>query len=164
MRNRVCKRIMGLEQMCGTNEMLEFFKSRHKSELTFAKLRVIHAYDAYDKGLVEVWDKRTKGMTKSEKEEFKELLSNGMEDGQLRVMSESLVKKVSDDYNVDIDQDEFFFEIVKYIKYFRLAYRGEGKKDLSRSDDENFDIELTDEAYFLIDLINKLIIDNGEKK
>ena len=154
---------METKQIYDIDEMLEFFKSTHKFELDHAKTYMVHAYNAYEKGLEEAWKKRTEGMTKEELKSFQMDIFGGGTDRTWELATLDLLKGVQEKYNVFIHHDESYFTVEKFMRYFHLSYSGAVRSD-DKLSDENFYIELDDEACFLIDLTSKMIIDAQNKK
>lgn len=145
------------------DDMLEFFRNSHKFELEHAKTYMVHAYNAYEEGLQRAWDERTKGMSKEERKASQDNILNGGNDKAWELVTFDLLKSIQDKYNVFIHHDETFFTVEKYMKYFHMSYSGAVRSD-NKLADENFYIELDDDACFLIDLVDKMIVNAQNKK
>jgi hypothetical protein len=154
-----------LDGMADEQEMLEFFESNHKAEVEMGKMKILHAYHALLDGIDKLYAGFTKGMTKEQIKEWQEIDEDDDESewaSAFSVMEGEIEKRYN--YAIDIDVDEYSVTISNYLKFFRIEYNTTISKKRPKLSEMEFEVELTDEAHFFIDLCNKLILTSKEEE
>lgn len=151
-----------LDKLNDEQAMLEFFMEHHETQVEMAKLKILHAYHDLIDGVKKVYEEKTKGMTKEQIKEWEEDEDDTTWEDAFGILIDNIVKPTG--YRLDIDVDEYSVQIKYHTKYFWVEYDGcmDGKKPkLSEMD---FEVELDDDAHFLIDLTTALIYEQLEVK
>jgi len=156
-----------LEKLNDEQEMLEFFERYHKSEVDMSKMKILHALHDLKDGIGAIYKKLTKGMTKERIKEWQEQCEYEDDDGEWAAAFDNLVGEIEQKhkYKLDIEVDEYSVTISYYTKFFWIRYDGmlSGKKPKMSEMEKDFEVELSEDAHFLIDLITNLIYEHKEE-
>jgi len=148
-----------LEQLNDEQVMLEFFSEYHKMELDMAKMKILHALHDLKDGIGNIYKELTKGMTKKQIEEWQE--QEDYEDSEWVSAFDTLMGDIEKrhKYSMDIEVDEYCVNITYMIKFFHIRWDGmlSGDKPKMSEMEKDFEVELTEDAHFLIDLATVLI-------
>jgi len=152
-----------LDQMVDEQEMLEFFEKNHEAEVEMGKMKILHAYHSLIDGIDKVFKNCTKGMTKQQIKEWQEENEEG-EDAVWEQSFDVMVSEIEQKYNykIDIEVDDYFINITYHTKFFWIKYDITLSSKKPKLSEMEFEIELDNEAHFLIDLCNKLILNQQE--
>ena len=156
-----------LEQLNDEQVMLEFFEKYYHVEVEMGKLKILHTLHDLKDGIEELFKKLTKGMTKKQIQEWQEQEECEEDDesewatGFDKIVAELESKS---NYKLGIEVDEYLCDISYHTKYFWIRWSGylSGDKPKLSEMEENFEIELNDDAHFLIDLSTALICHHCE--
>jgi hypothetical protein len=151
-----------LEQMADEQGMLEFFSEKHKMDLELAKMRMFHGFHKYCEELQEAYKNKTKDMTPEEKKEYEIDLDGGEDDDEWQDICSSLISKVQNEYHnsFDIEHEDMDITVSEYTSYFYIVLHATVYDSDKKLSELEFEVELNDKAHFLIDLINKLILES----
>ena len=143
--------------MKSDEEIFEWICNKKSSEIELAKCRMLHAYHNYCSQVTDAWNKRTKGMSKLDKDILIEEMNLGNGDDQYSDMCSDIEGKIELKYDVDIEHEETSIHVSKFTKNFVISfweslYNAEDKK-LS---DIEFEVELDGDAYFIVELFKFL--------
>lgn len=143
-----------LEKLNDAEEMLDFFKKNRKIEITYAQLKLKHAFNNYNQRLTKLYNDMTKGMSKTDKLEFNDELENGLNDEWTEKVGD-INSEISIQYKVEIDHENTEVIMTKITDNFIIRYNGE--EDENQFDYiKGFSYELNDDAEFLINLITAI--------
>ena len=156
-----------LEKLNDEQEMLEFFERYHRTEVDMAKMKILHALHDLKDGIEDIFKKLTKGMTKEQIKIWQEQCEADEDDGsEWSTAFDNLVGDIEQKhkYKLDIEVDEYSVTISYYTKFFWIRYDGiiSGKKPKMSEMEKDFEVELTEDAHFLIDLITALVYEHQE--
>ncbi|MFW6121684.1 MAG: hypothetical protein ACOC80_12425 [Petrotogales bacterium] len=156
-----------LEQLNDEQEMLEFFIEHHKHDVDNAKMKILHALHDYKDGVKDIFENLTKGMSKKQINEWVEQCEiDEEEDSKWINELDKLKSEIEEPHNCNlwIEPDEYDITIAYWDKFIRVEWRGSmcGDKPKMSEMEDDFVIELTDDAHFLIDLATALIYNHCE--
>jgi hypothetical protein len=158
-----------LEQLNDEQEMLEFFSEYHKFEIDMAKMKMLHALHDLKDGIGKIYEEQTKGMTPEQIKDWQEDAENEEDDSDSKwnVAWDSLLDDIQKQhkYSMDIEVDEYSVTITYMTKFFHIRWGGSlcGEKPKLSEMEKGFEIELTDDAHFLIDLATALIYEHAQE-
>ena len=159
---------MDNQQELDWEDISEFFKEQHKDGIRLVKRKMFYAFQKYIKGTREAYKEYTKGMTKEQREDFDVECEEG-DPEEYASICEEVADKLMDEYKVEIQQEEYDIHIWSYeLDYFWISL------DLTASDyttdinfepkiEDNYQIELNGNAMFIVNLINKRLLDFWNK-
>ena len=154
-----------LEQMNDEQVMLEFFSEYYKMELEMGKLKILHSLHDLKDEIEKLFKKLTKGMTKKQIEEWQEQ-EECEEDGESEWATgfDKIVAELESktNYKLGIEVDEYNCDISYHTKYFWIRWSGFLSGDKPKLSEMEFEVELDDDAHFLIDLSTALIYHHCE--
>jgi len=135
-------------------ELEKWFIENRKLEVETNKNFILRVCREYKKQLDEAFEKMMSGKTKIDKEIILEELKHG-DNEEWQDISQDIIGNVESQFRYDcsIDHEDIFITIRGHSDYFDYRY------DVTVGDEPEtgeFEIELNDDALFLIELITKL--------
>lgn len=154
-----------LERLNDEQEMLDFFERYHKAEIDMSKMKILHALHDLKDGVEKIFKKFTKGMTKEQIKIWQEQYeADEDDDNEWANAFDILVGEIEQKhkYKLDIEVDEYSVTISYHTKFFWIRYDGvmSGKKPKMSEMEKDFEVELTEDAHFLIDLGTALVYEH----
>lgn len=132
--------------------MLAFFMHHHKTELEMAELKILHGYHDLIDGAKKLYDEKTKGMTAEQIKEWEDDEDDITWGESFGILTDDIVKPTG--YRLDIEVDECSVLMTYHTKYFWLRYNGYLTCEKPKLSEMKFDVELDDDAHFLIELVS----------
>jgi hypothetical protein len=154
-----------LDSMADEQDMLEFFESNFKTEVEMSKLKILHAYHELLDGVDKLYDRFTKGMNKEQIDKLQEESGEDEDDSEWNNAFDAMVSAIErpTNYKLNIDVDEYSIVMTYHTKYLWIRYNTVLTKERPKLSEMEFEVELDDDAHFLIDLCNKLILEHIDK-
>jgi bifunctional DNA-binding transcriptional regulator/antitoxin component of YhaV-PrlF toxin-antitoxin module len=151
-----------IEQMVNENDMLEFFIEHHKTDLELTKMHMFHGFQSYCKKLREYYEEKTKGMSKEEKKLYYEELEEEDSDDEFESVCDTAHSEVMKEYGnrFDLEHEDMDIILTDFDKYFTVTLRATVYDSEKKFSEHDFEVELNDDAHFLIDLVNFLILES----
>lgn len=155
-----------LEQMADEQEMLEFFMEQHKMDLEMTKIKMFHGFHEYCKKLQNAYLIKTRGMSPEEKKEYEMDLESGEGDDEWDSICSTAISEVTTEYHnrFDIEHDDMDVIVTAYTDFFYIRCNATVYDSDKKLSELEFEVELNDKAHFLIDLCNKLILNQENNR
>jgi hypothetical protein len=134
-----------------------------------AKMKMLHALHDLKDGIGKIYEEQTKGMTPEQIKDWQEDAENEEDDSDSKwnVAWDSLLDDIQKQhkYSMDIEVDEYSVTITYMTKFFHIRWDGSlcGEKPKLSEMEKGFEIELTDDAHFLIYLATALIYEHAQE-